>query len=446
MAQPVVDSLTRVLVDPEQYVFLPEREIFDEHVEEDEEPVRTPDGKPRVDAEGRPVTRKVVRRFDRARLQLICDRSNARDRMGALAPLTLGHTIPGEDVPEGEQPEPVGYARNFKVRYNEQDGRHVITADFYVKKDRWAEASTFPRTSIELWPSQLIVDPVALIRRTPDRDLPQWTYTRSALGRDVIRYAKEFHAMPDVPPAPPAPAATAPDELSHEDKVEHFVRHMMSHPHALHLARHYAMADGGEVAPHSHPVGPPMEEPEEPLRHMEEDGEVEPDRHAAFTSATNPVLPSGAISKGKDIQRHSRNGDAIQYARMRRELDELKASMKVRDQELRQYARQAAEADCRARVQRLAGLEGYELDEDAEVERMIPLDAAARDKHEEHIRRYYKQAPVAPYPHVPVLIPPVSKNDPENLTPDRLKEVLRYQREHRIADFDEAVKKYHGRN
>jgi hypothetical protein len=152
------------------YRRFPSREIFDEHVEVYH-----------VDEKGEPCAptdrgaKKVVRRFSRKELKEIAARCNARTRTGALTPLSLGHTDP-DQPDEAKQPRLVGYAKNFKVRKQSKrrGGKWVLCADFFVKQAHLEEARTFPRVSIELWPEDKVIDPIALLRRTPQRDLAQW--------------------------------------------------------------------------------------------------------------------------------------------------------------------------------------------------------------------------------------------------------------------------------
>src|SRR5215468_9607095 len=122
--------------------------IFDEHEE------LGPDGQP-------------VRRFERGDLEDIAVRCNARDAVQPC-PLTIGHTR--DNVPEDQQPEIVGYARSFRVAYSAQLGRHILQADFHLYPHRAGYARQFPRVSVELWPNDRVIDPVALLRRTPQRD------------------------------------------------------------------------------------------------------------------------------------------------------------------------------------------------------------------------------------------------------------------------------------
>ena len=113
---------------------------------------------------------RLQRRFGPQELQEIADSCNRRERdTGDVCPLTKGHTIQG--APEDQQPEILGYARNFHVGRFGAAQKLGILADFYFYPDRYKVAMSFPRRSVELYFRDKILDPIALLRRTPQRDL-----------------------------------------------------------------------------------------------------------------------------------------------------------------------------------------------------------------------------------------------------------------------------------
>ncbi len=139
---------------------------------------------------------KVVRKFTRADLEKIAEKCNHRDRIGQHCPLTLGHTK--DDAKEKDQPEIVGYARKFRVAFDATLNRHVIRATYYLRRDRAEEAREYPRISVEYWPDGKFFDPIALLRRTPQRDLGQWTYHRRGKAKAAcVRYAMGEQPMAD---------------------------------------------------------------------------------------------------------------------------------------------------------------------------------------------------------------------------------------------------------
>lgn len=123
--------------------------------------------------------------FDEARLERIAARSNARVAEGDLAILRIGHIQHKPGVPEDEQPEPIGFARNFRTAILvDDDGRNIkpglhIVADFYyytsVPKSR---VESFPHRSIEINVADDFIDGVSLLRRPPERPLGILTYAR----------------------------------------------------------------------------------------------------------------------------------------------------------------------------------------------------------------------------------------------------------------------------
>jgi hypothetical protein len=383
----VLREIDAELNDVSKYVRLPGRVIFDEH-----------DEVYFVDADGRPCSprdegaKKKVRRFDRKRLEEIAARCNARDATGSLSPLAIGHTVPDryddegnliERVPEDKQPEGVGYARRYSVAYDGSKRRHVLKTDFYVRRERMDYARSFPRVSVELWDKHGVIDPISLLRRTPARDIGQWTYGRDGL---VLRYSRELQMDEpiegdDLALPGGAPGADAPPEPSHEEKLDQYMRHCYSHPHAGYVAQHYAMpAEGADLAPPADPMGA---EPADPTAPPDAGGD-EPIMNSA-ASATNGGIPRQHARKGPRSQA-AMDAERIQYSRERRELEELRK--KVAGLE-----KANAEETARRYVTQLVG-EGYELDADEEVRQFAALGEPERVKRADHVRRYYRQAPV----------------------------------------------------
>lgn len=259
---------------PDAYTVWPGRVVFDLHDEHD------PSG-------------RLLRRFDEPALREIASRCAARDARGAWCPLTIGHTVPG--APETHQPESVGYARNWRVGPDPVTGRPALLADFHIRQDRLAEAQTYARVSVELWPKDLIIDPVALLRRTPRLDVPQWVYGREGQSlskeqgnspqegspqweyrltgdnRPVLRYSRESTMpVPAVPgpmnamPSPGGMGAPPPPGGGGDDmagKLEQYMRHCASHPHARALQDHYGKAEGAGGLPGAPPMPPLGAEP-----------------------------------------------------------------------------------------------------------------------------------------------------------------------------------------
>jgi len=423
---PEVPSHLAELNDPAHYARFRQVAIFDEHTDTYW-----------VDSKGRSVPRgtkgaiKRTRKFSRQDLQRLAATQNQRTGRGDLCPLVIGHTDP-EEPDERKQPPIVGYAANYRVGFDPRRGKHMLYADYYIRKDRVREAREFPRTSVELWPAgdegeegEEFIDPISLLRRTPRLDLSQWCYRRNVNGRTVLRYSMEQKpAMND--DLLNDDAGGAPVEPSDDEKIEQYERHCYSHPYAADYhsakARKYAMA--AEPAPEP-PPGDPTAMPEAD----------QPDQFAAFPSATNAFPAAGE----DEPKQHNRNGkaaqyrkdqDAIRYARMQAEIDQLK------------HAR--AEAESRQIVTQLTA-EGYMLDAGVEVPEFAKLDEAGRSRRAAHVRKYYRCAPVRRTGPLPVAdsspAGEIDLDDPENsLSPADQEKVLQYSKKHNEWDFAKAAR------
>jgi hypothetical protein len=126
--------------------------------------------------DGRLAGVKVV---DAALLELIASNTNRRCERGDYSLIFLGHT--DEDGAETEQPPIAGFARNFRV--GEFRGEPCLLCDWYLRRDRLAQAAEYPRRSAEVYystdPGRNYVDAVSLLKRAPERDLGLMQY-RSA--------------------------------------------------------------------------------------------------------------------------------------------------------------------------------------------------------------------------------------------------------------------------
>lgn len=411
-------ALLSDLRDEHKYKLVPQVRVFDEHAEVY---YVNADGEPCGKDE--PGAKKKVRKFGRNELKEIARRCNRRDLTGSLAPLTFGHTVSGQ--PEEKQPRPRGYATNYSVGYDGDLKRHVLKADFYVRKKDYAEATTYPRVSIELWPDHGVIDPIALLRRTPQRDLGQWHYDRA--GRSVLRYQMESpmakpnryaedeelfsddgagDAPPELPEGPDADGADGEPD-GDEEAHERYMRHCASHPdrdaaHRYQKAK-YGMAEEmpGEGMDGDMPDPTDSPDADMPLKN-------------AMPSATNSGL-------GK----YGRDAAAVRYARLEQEVGKLR--------------KEANEAKAAAIVTQLVA-EGYMIDADEEVLAFAKLGEPERKKREGWIRKNGRKAPTG------VGYPVAERNkagesadlseDPEALmrSPADLAKVMQYQRQHGLYD------------
>lgn len=350
-AAATVNAPTQPL-DPGQYHVRRGAHVFDEHDEHDREG-------------------KLARRFDRTSLEEIARRCNERDRRGALCPLTIGHTRDG--APESEQPPIVGYARNFRVSYSADQGRHFLLADFWIHKDHYDLASQYKRVSVELWPKDRILDPIALLRRTPQRDLPQWTYAMHG-KHQVIRYAMEERDDEQDPTLPPA--------AEHDEQGP---------PPAEGDSSDGGPPPGDEPAPAANPDDPTDEDHRmvdrfaRTLRYM-------CDGHAKkYASATQgpPAFPGntnavpGAVPPPK-----LEDKDTLKMQKAISD-SQLERRLKAMEQEVRQLRYEKAHAEARALASQLY-YEGKEVDVAAEAKRMAGMNAEQRQAHCDYVRKYHR--------------------------------------------------------
>lgn len=240
-----------VITESGDYVLVPDFVVFDEHDEFDDQG-------------------KLIRKFDRARLQQIVDKCNAREeRSGDLATIAPGHSL-DDPKSEEDQPPPWGYARNYRLGHFGPGKKLGILCDAYVRKqirtkdgqivDGPEYLATFPRRSPELWPNHRAVpeharntfDWIAVLRRAPQRDLGLSVYSRNRAGQIIggitrshkLRYQMET-PMPvpnpvadpnaeDSTQLPDGGDAGAPPE-GHEEFAKHLDYAMVHHPHLKHL-------------------------------------------------------------------------------------------------------------------------------------------------------------------------------------------------------------------
>jgi hypothetical protein len=230
------DTLLRDLDDPAKFVPFPEAEVMDVHQVKD-------------------ASGNVVRDYTRELLETFAAETNKRDAEGCPCSMTIGHTVDG--APETEQPPIVGYWRKLRVAFSSAKKKFVLLATPFAMKEHEETVKTFPKCSIEAWRTRQIIDPIAIMRRTPDR-ATQWTHSlpgtvqRFKLQADrgrVQRYAMEDGCDPLDPTAPPSAMAPTPEEV---EKFTMCAKHVFPHLkpyHDKHMAVGMAMP-GGPGVPH----------------------------------------------------------------------------------------------------------------------------------------------------------------------------------------------------
>lgn len=449
------------LRDSGKYVRVPGVNIFDEHEE-----VYYVDSDKRPCRQDAPNAKRMVRTFDKKALASIAQACNKRDLTGSLAPITYGHTIsPGEDsdgnaipIPESNQPPPRGYAATYGVGYDPDLKKHYLRTDFYIRKQDYDEAETYPRVSVELWPKHGIIDPIALLRRTPQQDVGQWTYGKG--GDRVLRYSKEFQmadtnaedlfdkkadddALPPLPDGPvPDPVKEVninveedpedTDEMAHHRHMEHCERGPDKERSDRYAKTRYGATE--EPADSDSEVAPPVEEAppggmlnelpdptdapdaDEPLQHGANGAFVKP-------SATNAVLPPAAKKPVKFDKTDASGDRAVQY---QRELAAVSAKL----------ARSEAQLIVQAIVH-----DNYMIDADKEIAVFANLTEPQRHSRDEYIRQHVRRAPVGGR-RLPIDTSKAGDNvvinleeDPESIPAKDRDKVLQYGRDKKLYDL-----------
>lgn len=161
--------------------------------------------------------RGLVRRMIGATLEdleIMATNGNRRAMAGDLRSAQLGHA-PLTEVSEGELPKAVGFVANYAV--GELAGRPCLFGDLAIATQHYAEASSYPRLSIERVgfddPGRQAVEAVALIRRRPERDLGVVAY--SATGPAELT---RVHYSRDVGSAPFVAIREAPAERTRRER------------------------------------------------------------------------------------------------------------------------------------------------------------------------------------------------------------------------------------
>lgn len=446
MTDATMTSLQSIL-QSDDYEVIENVPVFDEHDE--------------YDREG-----NLIRRFGRLELQEIADKGNQREiETGDLCPFGPGHTI--DNAPETSQPIPYGYVRNYRVERFGPSGKLAVICNFYIKKAYKAMAATFPRRSVELWIKDKMIDWIALLRRTPQRDLGLLTYEKDAhylaplqldslfydnlkkkhLAGHLSKSGKLRYSMDgDMNPTEP-PDALAPDEEFHE-KFLKAMKHHFPHMHGMHAK--YASEIGEH--PHGHmDVGDDAEgageadderrgpEAEGEHRHHPEHGKHHHAEHhehySAQISATNSSMPKAEKIRMSKVQ------EDIKLSKLEQE----NLALKTRLAKLEENQASTQKEMRRVRYERdLTGLvgQGYQFDMAEEME-MHGDDAPEKfAKHLESIKKNYQRGPVGDFPilgkgdDAPIASAKADDiNDPRNR--DKFEKATKYMREKGV-DWDEA--------
>jgi hypothetical protein len=140
-----------------------------------------------------PKTGKQIRvdeSIDRNQLKNILENSRQRAEKGEYGIVFLGHTNDGDS--ETNQPPIAGYLDNYQL--GEHEGQPTILADMYIDKEDCDPSKTlrqFPRRSAEIIAISKptgYIDSVALLKRTPERQLGLVTSHYNNKSKDIYRF------------------------------------------------------------------------------------------------------------------------------------------------------------------------------------------------------------------------------------------------------------------
>jgi hypothetical protein len=382
MSDTATKSLNHILKSGD-YSVIENVPIFDEHDE--------------FDSEGKPV-----RKFDRAALQKIVDTCNKRSKSGDLSPFGPGHTI--SDAPEHLQPVTYGYASDFRVDHYGPEKKLGILCKFHVKNqvtrpdgkqaDGLEEVKSYPRRSIELWLKDAMIDHIALLRRTPQRDLGLLDYSKktthtipstnilfSSQRRDrsltaAVRGGKLCYAMEQ----PMNPAMKDDDQMGGDDFDPNGEDHKKFSRHADHYMKTKYGDKLKQYEMGSAPSGGNTFVPGD----GDEDDKLSPD----MSDPTKQPIADDEDDVQKMAKSYAKAAPAVQAAQFARLVQRLRAVEGTAKSQQAQFSKDDAE-------QRVAGLvaEGYMIDDPAdEVNEMkrLPL-GAERDKKVAKIRKNYQR-------------------------------------------------------
>jgi hypothetical protein len=140
-----------------------------------------------------PKTGKQIRvdeSIDRNQLKNILENSRHRAEKGEYGIVFIGHTNDSDS--EISQPPIAGYLNNYQL--GEHEGQPTILADMYIDKEDCDPSKTlrqFPRRSAEIIAISKptgYIDSVALLKRTPERQLGLVTSHYKKESEDIYRF------------------------------------------------------------------------------------------------------------------------------------------------------------------------------------------------------------------------------------------------------------------
>lgn len=433
---------------------------------------------------------------DAQRLQIISNNANRREQAtGDCATIVLGHT--DDDLTEEQQPKTVGLIKNCAVEPLFDTGRMAIWADFYIFDDCLDEARDYPRRSVELWAGRNEIDPVSLLKITPERDLGLMLYSRtdekpyhySLEDRMADNKTKDDDKKPSKPkdddkkPSDDTKSdkADAPKDSDDADgasdplvakvlaalmqtdawkKQEAVTDKLME----LIESMDGGAAPGGDEQDAGAGAGAMMPPPDAGAQLMPASGPSAAPAapEAAKYNEPPPVRFDAGCASGSNSYVPEMNDEKTKYERPQGDPSKDDADFKVRlsrveaenqrkNAEVADLRRQLDEEKLRYRrdnarnhLDRLEA-EGFVVEKDEEFKILEVMTPEAQAKHAERVRKYYKQAPIAKSGSVDAAID-ASRSAGEKRGPASTTEVRDLADKARIEglSYDEALKKHYG--
>lgn len=446
MADPTRATLDR-FADPSLWRVIRDVPVFDEHDEYDQ------DG-------------KLVRKFDRAALEGIARRCNLREETtGDVSPIGPGHTL--RQAKETDQPPIWAYGRNYHVGTFGPENKTAILVDWYVKPQHWDDVLSYPRRSVELWMKDGIIDWIALLRRTPMRDLglitdlvgagvnetdvlPRYLRPQSTEPVRVYERAGVLLIYERSPMADMATGRTM--ETDGDDVVQKCMKAFMAHPLMQHLSKKYA----AEMASMPSGTNTGMVGDKDP---------TETDKNSKLPEEQNKALwaqvPDNHRGTGKDGKKggyegmkdewpnkhdHQRSESdlVLRFAKIEREHADQAARLKAAEERYGELHGRYQQETRRGQLLKLQR-DGFQLDINEELKDAAALSNDQFTKHLERIVRHYQKDPTGPW--IAVTEPSADTTSRTGavgeMTGAQLDEALQYQKEHDCEwkDAYEAVMK-----
>lgn len=361
--------------------------------------------------------------YGQQELQWIAANQNRRiEDTGDYVPIIIRHN----PVDGGDDRPVVGYAGPFEVAQHGKTGKAAIFAkNWWIKKDRLEEVKNYSRRSVELWkePNMMerFFDPIAILgSETPELDLGV-LYAKSGKvdryeavfpggGNTFIPSDKDHYQEPTMTPEDIQAIVAA----LYETAEFQYLKRMMETEEA-NSEPEIAPEPAAEVAPEAAPeaaAAPPFGEQEEQLRKYMADDDAEgaaqymsdcddeaKDHFAKYEADDEFKDFYGRLSQymsDEEPETYQEDDDVAKesykrerklkddYAKLRRDHDELKATVDSQKQEARRAVR----------YQRLNELSfQYALDADEEIKDVESMSDEAWDKHQDRIVNRYQRIP-----------------------------------------------------